>query len=298
MTTSLTLFSPAKINLHLRVAPPDATGFHPLRSWMVTVGLHDALRGTVANSASGISLHIEGDASLAADATNLVHRAAVALRPMRGLTFELMKRIPSGAGLGGGSGNAATALVLVNTLLEQNRSREELHEVAATLGSDVPFFLHAPSAIATGRGERLESCPPPRPQSALLILPPFGVSTPAAYRTLDQLRPTTDTDVLAAFDVDVWSSLAALDLLPRLRNDLERAAFGLEPRLGALRIDVQRTVDRTVRMSGSGSTLFTLYDDIEAAEAAAAVVLSRFSGLRALAVPLGRDVIQPPTTTG
>ena len=273
---SLTYRAPAKINLHLRVAGPDASGFHPLRSWMVSIDLADTITGTLASPASErITLVIDGQPDLPADRTNLVYRAAAVLSPDRAIALRLTKRVPMGAGLGGGSADAAATLLLVNDLLEQRRSVDELHAIAATLGSDVPFFLRSPSAIATGRGERLTACPAPRrARYALLVLPSFGVSTPAAYRTLDRLRPTAPADVLDPIDVDAWATLSAAELVSRLENDLEMAAFEIEPRLGRLRTAIEQSVGRPVRMSGSGSTLFTLYDERIDAEQAAESILS------------------------
>lgn len=262
----LTLRSPAKINLHLRVAPPDASGFHPLRSWMITTSLHDELTfRRLPGSAAGIALTCD-DPTLACDGTNLVVRAAETLLAATGskatVAVHLAKQIPAGAGLGGGSGNAATTLVGLNRLLALGQSVEQLAAIAATLGSDVPFFLGPPSAIATGRGEILKPCPVPLlARHALLILPPFPISTAAAYCTLDAIRPVAADDILAPFDAAGLAELPADALLRELSNDLERAAFAIEPRLAELRQSLEEKLGRTVRMSGSGSTLFTLFDD-------------------------------------
>lgn len=297
MTSSLTYAAPAKINLHLRVAPPEPNGFHPLRSWMVTVGLHDTITASIADAcAPGVTLSVDGHPTLGSDPTNLVYRAAVAMQPKRPIHLRLQKRVPIGAGLGGGSSDAAATLLLVNDLLSAGRSIEQLHGLAETLGSDVPFFLHGPAAIATSRGERLEACPAPAiARHAVLILPPFGISTPTAYRTLDQLRPTAAADLLDPFDVAAWAALPSDELLPLLVNDLELAAFAIEPRLDALRRDLERQLGRIVRMSGSGSTLFTLYDSAEEAEAAAMAIRSRQApdAVGAIAVPLGTARIGP-----
>lgn len=295
---TIRLRSPSKINLHLRVAGPDASGFHPLRSWFVTTDLCDGLAATVAPAAARrVTLRCD-DPTLPTDGRNLVVRAAEAFlaalptsaRPFA-VELDLAKRIPAGAGLGGGSSNAAATLRALAELLSPYVSgRPALEPIAARLGSDVPFFLGAPSAVATGRGEQLVAAPAPRADVALLIFPPFGIPTPAAYRKLDEIRPAADTGTLDAFDVDEWATLGAAELSRRLVNDLEPAAFALEPRLSALRDDAERTIGRPVRMSGSGSTLFALFDD----EAEAAAARADFGdAVRSQVVRLGAATVGP-----
>lgn len=273
----LTVSSPSKINLHLRVGAPTADGFHPLRSWMVATSLCDQI--TIRRSSGGVSLTCD-DPTIPTDGTNLVVRAADAVlgrvKPAlrTGLTIDLSKRIPAGAGLGGGSGNAAVTLRAVNRLLGGPLDESTLFSIAATLGSDVPFFLGDPSAIATGRGEQLSAAPIPRANHAVLILPPFPIATAKAYRTLDERRPTAEPDLLDAFDVATWANLSAVPLLTKLKNDLEQAAFAIEPRLDVLRLELESRLGRIVRMSGSGSTLFTLFDSAAEADAAAKQIRS------------------------
>jgi 4-diphosphocytidyl-2-C-methyl-D-erythritol kinase len=168
--------------------------------------------------------------------------------------------------------------------------------VAAGLGSDVPFFLNAPSAEVWGRGEFLRTAPAPRCGGVLLILPPFGVSTPAVFRRLDALRPTAPLDLVDPLPINDWAKLDAMSLGRMLRNDLERAAFDLVPELGRLRHRVEATLGRAVRMSGSGSSLFALFDSEEEAESAAMQmedalpVMDDGRAVGYLGLPLGRDV--------
>jgi 4-diphosphocytidyl-2-C-methyl-D-erythritol kinase len=289
---SATFRSPAKINLHLRVAAPTADGFHPLRSWMVGVGLYDEL--TFRSVDAGVELTCS-DPALPVDGTNLVHRAATALLraagSRRGVSIHLTKRIPAGAGLGGGSANAATTLVGVDRLLELNTPAKVLHELAATLGSDVPFFLGSPSAIATGRGESLTPCAPPaRARTALLVFPPFGISTAAAYRALDARRPTAPEWLLDPFPADAWAALPARELLDVLVNDLEPPVFAIEPRLDALKRMIETRLGRAVRMSGSGSTLFSLFDAEDEARRAGQAVAN--GSVRVAVVGLGEARIE------
>jgi len=310
------LLAPAKINLHLRVGKRRDDGFHPLLTWMCTVGLFDTL--TIdARAAGGGTPAVEFDCNrpdLPRDEGNLVVRVATAFaaelrgggalgdwerRPAtpvgegggeasspgksRGratpVRISLTKQVPVGAGLGGGSSDAARTLVGLDRLWHAGRTADQLSGFAARFGSDVPFFvaaaLGAPSAVCTGRGEVVRPVARPSPKWALLVLPPFGLATREVYPRFDELGLGSDRDVADEPDWDAWAALPAAELLPRLVNDLEPAAFSTgPPALAALRADVERTVGRPVRMSGSGSSLFTLFDAAEtdrAREAARAV---------------------------
>ena len=246
--------APAKLNLHLRVFPPER-GFHPLRSWFRTVALHDDLERIP--GPPGVECD---DPAVPTDGTNLALRAAAELGVAA--RFRLTKRIPAGCGMGGGSSDAAAALALLGGgTVEQ----------AARLGSDVPFFHShqqggTTDATCTGRGEVVAPFAPARRHAALLILPGVPCPTPAVFRAFDALPPPPDDGTP---DFAGWSALPAGELLPRLRNDLEPAAASLFPDLGRLRDDCERRLGRPVRMTGSGSTLFTLYDAPDEAQTAA-----------------------------
>ena len=291
------VLSPAKINLHLRVGPVQTDGFHPLVSWMTTVGLFDTLDLTP-DSTDNVVLEC-GDPSLPTDGLNLVVRAAEALQAAtgvsQGVNIRLEKSIPAGGGLGGGSGNAATTLVALNGLWNLGLSIDRLSAIAATLGSDVPFFLQAPSALCSGRGEIVKSVDPPTGMWVVLILPAMAMPTPAVYRQLDAMRLAADTNALAhadwdgPIDIEHWRTLPAEALLKELKNDLEAPAFALRPDLNDLRQRIEQRIGRPVRMSGSGSTLFTLYDARDLAESMAEKVRHEFS-VRAVNVPLAARV--------
>jgi hypothetical protein len=181
--------APAKINLHLRVGPPTAgDGFHPISSWMVTVGLFDKLDLELtpadpdpdpadAGSKSCIRLTCD-DRAIPTDGSNLVVKAAAAMfdriageataagrqaEPWS-LSASLHKRIPVGAGLGGGSSDAAAMMIALSRLLGLDWPPQRLAHVAATIGSDLPFFFFGPSSVCTGRGEVVEPTPPPKPK--------------------------------------------------------------------------------------------------------------------------------------
>ena len=279
----VTVPSPAKINLFLRVGPKRADGFHGLVSWFCVVGLADELTFTPQDG-SDISLSCDMP-GVPCDATNLILRAASVLRPYAAIAqsvhIHLHKRIPMGGGLGGGSSNAATTLRVLSQYWHCAISDVKLREIGASLGSDVPFFLQPPSAICRGRGELISPISAPSPRAVLLLLPEIAMPTPAVYRTFDEMRLGTD---LAAVEAHLPSpNLSTETLLTSLVNDLEAPAFAISPALGRLRVDVETCLGRPVRMSGSGSTLFTLYNN----EAAAAAGAQQAGGLvRALACTL------------
>jgi 4-diphosphocytidyl-2C-methyl-D-erythritol kinase len=184
------------------------------------------------------------------------------------LRAVLQKQIPVGAGLGGGSSDAARTLLGLNRLYRAGRAVDDLSAFAARFGSDLSFFLYGPSSICTGRGEVVRPIPRPAARWALLVLPPIVMPTPDVYRKFDAMGLGVDRDVTEEPDWQQWATLGAADLLPRLVNDLEPPAFALRPDLDELRRSIEQKVGRPVRMSGSGSSLFTLFDTEEEARQA------------------------------
>jgi 4-diphosphocytidyl-2-C-methyl-D-erythritol kinase len=280
----------AKINLHLRIGPLAADGFHPLMSWMCGTGLYDSvsLRET---GSSGIKI-VSNHAEVPTDARNLIWRAieamAKAAQREPNLDVRLIKCVPMGGGLGGGSGNAAGTLMGLNRLWNLNWPTSKLSEIGAKLGSDVTFFLHGASSVCTGRGERVVPIPRPRPSQVILMFPEISMPTQAVYRKFDEMKLGTEKPIVEQPDWEKWSQLSAVGLLKNLVNDLELPAFALRPELGELLRATSQSIGRTVRMSGSGSTLFTLFDEEERAEAIAArVKISESTGLRADVFELG-----------
>lgn len=182
----------------------------------------------------------------------------------------LIKRIPPGAGLGGGSSDAAATLLALNALWKLEWDASQLARFAEQFGSDIPFFFHAPSAICTGRGEIVRPTPPPdRARWAVLVLPAMSMPTPAVYRRFDELQLGRAENLAHEPPWHEWAKLPATELLPRLVNDLEPAAFAIRPQLGELRRALETKLSRIVRMSGSGSSLFTLCDSADEAESLA-----------------------------
>ena len=185
---SLTRQSPCKVNLLLNILGRRPDGFHELESVIQPVPLFDELE--FQQGGQGVQLTCS-EPALPTDSSNLVHRAASAFlqaaRIAEGVSIHLRKRIPLAAGLGGGSGNAANTLVGLNHLFGHPLPADKLSQIAATLGSDVPFFLQDNPVLAAGRGERiapLDPFPALRGVFALLVHPGFGISTAWAYQTL------------------------------------------------------------------------------------------------------------------
>lgn len=312
---AMRLPAPAKINLHLRVGPPTPDGFHPLLSWMCAVSLFDTLTLSRAEPADRVPLiQLSCDEpALACDATNLIvrcgHVLADAIAAQRSVTHDtreggtvsvrasesfrgnegtlgsvglfavraaLQKRIPMGAGLGGGSSDGAIAMLGLNRLWVANLGPDELAELAARCGSDLAFFFYGPSSICTGRGQIVKPTPPPVARWGVLALPKIAMPTPAVYRKFDEMRLGDARRLTEPPDWIAWSQLMAAELLPRLVNDLEAPAFAIRPELGSLRTEIESRLSQPVRMSGSGSSLFTLFDDRSGAEQAAEKIVSEY----------------------
>jgi 4-diphosphocytidyl-2-C-methyl-D-erythritol kinase len=170
-----------------------------------------------------------------------------------------------------------------------------LSRIAASLGSDVPFFLHGASSICRGRGEIVRPISRPKPRWVVLILPGFSVSTPAAYRKFDEMWASAADCAVAASaiatepDWQAWAELSAGPLLARFINDLEAPSFALCPQLAQLRAVVEQTLGRPVMMSGSGSSLFTLFDQ-EPEALLAAERINECHRVRAIATELAPQV--------
>jgi 4-diphosphocytidyl-2-C-methyl-D-erythritol kinase len=242
--------APAKINLSLRVLRRRDDGFHEIESVVCPISLFDTLEITVRDS--GELRFTCNDPTLPADDTNLVVRAARLFCAHCGmaprLDLALTKRIPHGAGLGGGSSDAAATLFGLDRLLETQLPLAALSAIAAELGSDVPLFLHHSAARVTGRGEIVEPIPFPHTLPLLLIKPGFGVPTPWAYSRWRDSREIPG--VPYAEQEFGWGSL---------QNDLERPVFEKYVFLAELkRWLLAQPETAGALMSGSGATVFAV----------------------------------------
>ncbi len=256
--------APAKINLSLLVRPPDASGNHPIRSLVQTIEWCDELE---LHSSDDDHLQVEG-ADLPTGQGNLVWKGVDALGERRPrLHMVLRKSIPVGAGLGGGSSDAAAAISAVGGLLSLEHG--QLSDAAAATGADVPFFLTGGTAWIEGYGERVG------PVSALggfavaVVVPPFELSTAEVYRRWDALGGPEGPTVAGS------SVPPALRTEGPIRNDLTPAAISLRPELGDWIAELTSAWGRSAMMSGSGSALFGLFGDRDEAAEAARVRPSR-----------------------
>jgi 4-diphosphocytidyl-2-C-methyl-D-erythritol kinase len=289
---TLEMLSGCKVNLVLNILGKRPDGFHKLETLMQPVPLHDRL--TLRQAGKGITLRCDHP-DLAVDASNLVFRAAAAFFEATGLEaaveIQLEKHIPLAAGLGGGSGNAAATLVGLNQLFDCPLAVPGLHEVAARLGSDVPFFLEPGPALATGRGERIARLEPFQALEGahiLLIHPGFGISTAWAYEKLAQFPQALNGTAGRANQVA--ELLRSGDLAPAGRqfyNSLEAPALHKYPLLVLFREFLLEKGAEAALMSGSGSTVFGLTRSQAAANALVEQFKSKFGpGYWVAALPL------------
>jgi 4-diphosphocytidyl-2-C-methyl-D-erythritol kinase len=262
--------APAKLNLFLEVLGKRPDGYHELESLMVSVDLHDTLQ--FVDDPSGRITFGCDEPSLPAGPLNLVVRAAERLKDEAGGDFgvaiTLRKAIPAQAGMGGGSSDAAAALLALDRLWNLQTPPDRLDALAGEIGSDVAFFLHAPAAVCRGRGEMVEAVDLPGALHFVVICPPFGVRTADVYRRLlSPDRPRAIGPVLEALASGRTASLGGV-----LFNRLEAVAEGLEPRLGQIRAALEKLGPSVLDghlMSGSGSAYFGLGRDLDAARHAA-----------------------------
>lgn len=260
MTATVHIRAHAKLNLFLRVLARESDGFHGLETLLCLVDLTDEL---VAEQREGseVTIEVEG-ADVGPPAENLAVRGAAAvlgaIRERFGVHLTLSKRIPTRAGLGGGSSDAAAALLAVNRLAGDAIPRHELLQLAARLGSDVPFFLSgAPLALAWAHGERLLRLPPLPPTPALILTPPVPVSTPQAYGWVDEARQSVGRRGAVALDLDALSTWG--DIGRMAGNDFESVVFDRHPAVRAAFEALVGTRPLLCRMSGSGSAIFAIY---------------------------------------
>jgi len=260
VTDPVTREARAKVNLFLRVLARESGGYHSIETLFCRIELADTLVARKVE-APGITLAVTG-ADTGPTEANLALRGAravqEALRRPFGVELTLTKRIPVGAGLGGGSADAAAALSAVNELAGNALPRAELLHLAARLGADVPFCLSdATLAIAWGRGDRLLALPGLPAAPILLVVPPAAVATVEAYQWVDAARDSAGPRGAVLLDLSVigtWSDVARM-----AGNDFESAVFGRLPAVREAFEALARTRPLLCRMTGSGSALIGVY---------------------------------------
>lgn len=261
--------APAKINLRLKILAREVSGYHQLETIFCTVGLADSIE--IARSGTGIELDVAG-AELGPPQENLVYRAARAFfdvaRAEPGVRIRLRKEIPAGAGLGGGSSDAATTLFALNRLYGEPLQLGALARIGAALGSDIPFFLAGTNcALAWGRGERLFPLPAPPAAPILLVVPNFQISTPESYQMLAEAREgRVEAPQPVRLAPDLTSSWATIARYAE--NDFQTPTFNRYPVLRAIKVALQDAGATFAMLSGSGSAVFGIFPDEQTRETA------------------------------
>jgi 4-diphosphocytidyl-2-C-methyl-D-erythritol kinase len=252
----------AKVNLRLEILGKREDGFHELRTIFQTISLHDEIRLRLSRK-PGISLSVQGNQSLAGEPRqkNLVYRAVEAVRRETkrtpGVEIELWKAIPAGRGLGGGSSDAAAAMLGYLRVTRQQLPLAKLVELAAGLGADVPFFLFGGRALGVNKGDEIYPLPDIAQQAFLVISPRnIHVPTPDAYRWLNAPRLTN-----SAANPKLWGFCALCWSAPGggLSNDFESAVFRRHPRLGRIKRELLRRGATEALLAGSGSAVFGVF---------------------------------------
>ena len=265
LTSDLRMPSHAKINLGLYVLGKRPDGYHDIWTIFQELEFHDVLYFTKRDAPLTLTTN---HPTLPVGDENLVCRAARAFAQKTGcptqLAIHLEKQIPLGAGLGGGSSNAAAALCGLNQLFQVGASREELAALGATLGSDVPFFLHGGTAIGTGRGEQIEPMPDLPPCWILLINPRIHVSSAWAYKNINLKL----TNFPTKNNVFSQQHNAVTDALRTLENMLEEPVISHYPIIASIKNLLLEEGAEWASMSGSGSTVFGVFKEKELAEQA------------------------------
>ena len=278
----------AKINLGLRILRRRPDGYHDIESCMLPIGWADQLTVTLASGATDDRYEIEGLAGELPIERNLIYKAVQLLRAhhpeIPPLRLKLVKRIPTEAGLGGGSADAAYTLLAINELCRLGLSTAQLETLAGELGSDCPFFIQSRPVLVTGRGERLTPLTMP---SALLgtwllvVKPPIGMSTAEAYRQVTR-HPEAEGKLATLLERPIahWRELIV--------NDFESVVFVHYPELAALRDTLYHHGALYAAMSGSGTALYGIFPDNPLSSSTATVPSSLATHLADLPVGLER----------
>lgn len=292
---SIEISSPAKINLFFELLGKRSDGFHEIETVMSTVSLLDELRIAKRNDgAIRLQIACEGcttNESIPTDERNLIVKAMLRVRafagkPSLGCDVLLRKRIPSAAGLGGASGNAAAALLAANTIWKLNLSAETLLDIAAEIGSDVPFFLRGGSARCTGRGELIEAIDVPAGMPIIIAKPHQGLSTAEVYgRCVVSEQPRNAAGLVAELKTGNWTGVGQ-----NLYNRLEEFATPMTPAIGEQREIFDRLDCLGHQMSGSGSSYFGIFRNTADAQRAAKIATRMDSNTVFACETLGEEV--------
>ena len=268
---SVTVRVPAKVNLQLSVGPRESDGYHQLVTVFQAISIFDDVTVKIGEQGSGINLSVSGDQihGVPTDASNLVVKAAELIATKFEIdidaSIDIKKSIPVAGGMAGGSADAAAAIVAIDDLYGLNMTRDEMHEIASQLGSDVPFLLSGGTSIGQGRGDQLTAALSRGTYHWVLALSSVGLSTPAVYSECDRLRQGLDISEPQISDALMQALLSAdpSAVGKLLVNDLQPAACSLRPALRLI-LDVGQEYGALgAIVSGSGPTVAFLVSDEE-----------------------------------
>jgi 4-diphosphocytidyl-2-C-methyl-D-erythritol kinase len=264
----LTLHSPAKINLRLEILGKRNDGYHEIRTIIQKISFYDDVTLKVSTQ-KGIKVKVDNP-TIPADNKNLAYKAAFLLmedqKISAGVSIHIKKKIPAGAGLGGGSSNAATTLQGLNRLFKLNLKDKYLQQFSMSLGADVPFFLSGSgTALATGIGEKLKPLKLQKKLWFLLILPDFSISTSWAYNTYSRYNILTKRKK----NIKIKNSIRTFDgVISLLLNDFESIVIPLYPEIKTIKNNLIRAGAAGSLLSGSGSSVFGVFSNKEDTEKA------------------------------
>ena len=266
---SVTVRVPAKVNLQLSVGPRESDGYHQLVTVFQAISIFDDVTVKIGEQGTGINLSVSGDQihGVPTDASNLVVKAAELIATKFEIdidaSIDIKKSIPVAGGMAGGSADAAAAIVAIDDLYDLNMTRDEMHEIASQLGSDVPFLLSGGTSIGQGRGDQLTAALSRGTYHWVLALSSVGLSTPAVYSECDRLRQGLDISEPQMSDALMQALLSAdpSAVGKLLVNDLQPAACSLRPALRLI-LDVGQEYGALgAIVSGSGPTVAFLVSD-------------------------------------
>jgi 4-diphosphocytidyl-2-C-methyl-D-erythritol kinase len=262
----------AKLNLGLRVLHRRDDGYHELRTVFQTISLSDRLDISF-TPAKATTIRIEGTPDIADNLVETASRLIMEALKIEGdVIFSLKKNIPIGAGLGGGSSDAAAVILALPALAGKALSHEQSNRIAIQLGSDVPFFLQGGAALGLGRGEELYPLPDSAPTRCLLVAPAIHSSTVEAYRDLSpRLTSIPLQNKLDSFQKEIWRWEAERGLsgFAEAANDFEEVVFARHPQLKRIRRQMERFGAQPAAMTGSGSAIFGIFKEARQLERAA-----------------------------
>jgi 4-diphosphocytidyl-2-C-methyl-D-erythritol kinase len=251
----------AKVNLGLRILGKRKDGYHNIETFIQTISIWDKLSISLAEESIVVN---SDEPDLPVGEANLCHRACEALgeRIVRkiGVKIEIEKNIPMGAGMGGGSSDAAAVLVGLNILLSLNLSNQELIEIAQGIGSDVPFFIEGGTAFVSGRGEKIESVKVEPYFDYVVVFPGFSIDTDMAYKKIKFLTRNKNYIKLSNYRFDK-GDVGSMKL--HLRNDFEEVMLTDYVNLREIRQFLIQNGASMVSLSGSGSSIYGIFDDLE-----------------------------------